>query len=199
MTDESDIIDRFTRWEEVGVHPPERWNRVEARHDGRLVGSRLDIEGAGPPLHGVAIDLDLPATMVPSSTPGHHHLYIHAPMTWAEYSTLLRALRDARVISNNYFEMALERKQSMLRAPGVTKKDMPLTAKSYRRPIFSVKREEAELVEGWRGQVFEIQGGNLFVTDTDRRALDALRACRTPEEVEEEERRERAKYDNWGS
>jgi hypothetical protein len=72
-------------------------------------------------LHYPAIDLDFPAELIPSSTPGHFHLYLDAPMSWEQYIVLLAALADAGVISRNYYELSLRDKQTLLRLPHVKK------------------------------------------------------------------------------
>ena len=53
-------------------------------------------------LHKVVLDIDLPAVLVPSSTPGHHHLYIDHELPWPKYEALLWALEAAGLIENGY-------------------------------------------------------------------------------------------------
>ena len=36
-------------------------------------------------MHRPILDIDLPAALIPSSTPGHYHLYIDKPMEWDRY------------------------------------------------------------------------------------------------------------------
>ena len=80
------------------------------------------------PLH--ALPLRVPAKLVPSSSKAHFHLYIEHEMTWDSYADLLRALRDAEVIGNDFCEMCLHWRVSFLLKPGFTKKDMRVAFKA---------------------------------------------------------------------
>lgn len=67
--------------------------------------------------HAPALDLDVPAWLVPSRTEGHSHLYIDVPCTWKQYRKLLKALRDCGIIEPGYYNMALKRRATHLRRP----------------------------------------------------------------------------------
>lgn len=71
--------------------------------------------------HTVAIDLDVPARLVSSTTPGHSHLYIDVPMTWPTYLSLLHALAEAGVIEDGYYGASERRGFTSLRLPWVKK------------------------------------------------------------------------------
>lgn len=73
--------------------------------------------------HVVAIDLDIPAHLVPSSTPGHSHLYIEVKggIPHHRYMALLSALADAGVIERGYADVSIARGHSDLRLPWVRK------------------------------------------------------------------------------
>lgn len=73
--------------------------------------------------HALLLDLDIPATLVPSSTEGHNHLYIDVPDGIPEdkWLVLIRALADAGVIEEGYAQASIERGYTALRLPGVTK------------------------------------------------------------------------------
>lgn len=75
--------------------------------------------------HVLAIDLDIPATLVPSSTPGHHHLYIETKdgIPHHRYMALLHALADAGIIEDGYAKVSIARGHSDLRLPWVSKDD----------------------------------------------------------------------------
>lgn len=77
-------------------------------------------------LHQVVLDIDIPAELVPSSTPGHAHLYIDVPGGVQEetYFRLLDALADAGVIERNYAEVSKKRGHTDLRLPWVQKEDV---------------------------------------------------------------------------
>lgn len=72
-------------------------------------------------LHTLMLDLDVPATLVPSSTEGHSHLYIDVPVDWPKYQKVLEALADAGVLEPGYVSASIERQHTALRLPGVKK------------------------------------------------------------------------------
>ena len=82
-----------------------------------LVGSSI----VGSDMHAPALDIDVPAYLVPSSTPGHSHLYIDVPMTWEQYVRLMEVLASVGVVETGYVNASVLRGASMLRRPGVTK------------------------------------------------------------------------------
>lgn len=67
--------------------------------------------------HAPAIDLDVPAHLVPSRTPGHHHLYIDAELTWNDYLRLLRVMSKVGLIEPGYTKSAEVKGHSLLRVP----------------------------------------------------------------------------------
>ncbi len=73
--------------------------------------------------HLPVLDIDFPARLIPSSTPGHFHLYLDGmdPLSWEEYDDLLRALCAAGVIGSGYLFHSQERKMTCVRRPGVKK------------------------------------------------------------------------------
>jgi hypothetical protein len=74
--------------------------------------------------HLVAIDVDMDAALVPSTTPGHFHLLIDHKLPWAAYSKLLHALMEAGIIQEGYYNASIERGHTRLRTPW-TKKPEP--------------------------------------------------------------------------
>jgi hypothetical protein len=83
-----------------------------------LVSSKID---GKPGLHAPAIDLDIPAALVPSSTPGHSHLYIDAEIPLDDYLDLLRVMVRCGLVEPGFYQAARKRKQTMLRRPGIKK------------------------------------------------------------------------------
>lgn len=73
--------------------------------------------------HRPLIDLDYDAALVPSSTPGHHHLYIDKKMRWSDYEKLLGTLFEVGLIQRGVYENAVKRKFTSLRLPGISKYD----------------------------------------------------------------------------
>lgn len=73
--------------------------------------------------HRPVIDLDFETKLIPSSTPGHYHLYLDRNLSWNDYKTLLLALADAGIISRGYAVASIERGHSCVRVPWLKKGD----------------------------------------------------------------------------
>ena len=71
--------------------------------------------------HTAGILIDCSAKLFPSSTHGHFHLYLDICLSWNDYADLLGALDEARIIERRYYKIAMDRKQTYLRPPGVLK------------------------------------------------------------------------------
>lgn len=87
---------------------------VTDRDEADMVSSRVL---TNPSTHKPVLDIDIPAQLVPSSTPGHYHLYLDVEVDWPEYASLLCALEDAGVIQHGYAKHALRREQTLVRLP----------------------------------------------------------------------------------
>lgn len=88
--------------------------------------------------HVLAIDLDIPATLVPSSTPGHQHLYVETKegIPHHRYLALLAALADCGIIEEGYAAVSIARGHSDLRLPWVSKDDeIPAKAEAPAPPV----------------------------------------------------------------
>ena len=72
-------------------------------------------------MHRPILDIDLPAALIPSSTPGHYHLYIDKPMEWDRYEDLLYALSAAGIIEGGYAGASCEREYTSVRLPWIKK------------------------------------------------------------------------------
>jgi hypothetical protein len=71
--------------------------------------------------HALLLDLDIPAYLVPSSTPGHSHLYVDAVIHESKYWPLIEALADAGVIEKGYADVSKKRGFTTLRLPWAKK------------------------------------------------------------------------------
>jgi len=90
-------------------------NEPDLSHPANLVSSLCD-DG----LHRVALDLDLPCELIPSTTDGHFHLYFPTlRLTWEEYRLVLEVLTKVGIIEEGYRDASYMRKQTLLRPPGV--------------------------------------------------------------------------------
>ena len=71
--------------------------------------------------HRPVLDIDFELHTVPSSTPGHFHLYLDKPMSWAKYEALIGALAEAGVIEKGYASVSALREYTSVRLPWVKK------------------------------------------------------------------------------
>jgi len=90
--------------------------------DANSVSSRrINAIGQKTGKHMVVLDIDMEAALVPSSTPGHYHLFIDTQLDWETYKNVLRALVDAEIIQRGYYNAAMERKATWVRTPWTRK------------------------------------------------------------------------------
>lgn len=71
--------------------------------------------------HMIMLDIDAPAALIPSSTPGHYHLYIERYMGWDAYVRILDAMANGNVLERGYVEASKKRGFTALRLPWVRK------------------------------------------------------------------------------
>lgn len=80
-------------------------------------------------VHKPILDIDFPVHVVPSSTPGHSHVYIDKAMPWDKLKALLDALADAGVVERGYADASIDQGFTTVRAPWVKKtepSDLPV-------------------------------------------------------------------------
>ena len=73
--------------------------------------------------HAVVLDIDHPAWLVASSTPGHFHLYIDVPngVPHNQYMDLLNTLSACGIIEPGYARASMQRGHSAVRLPWIKK------------------------------------------------------------------------------
>lgn len=97
------------------------------RHRGTEVTDLIDAQVvtsetlANPFLHKVLLDLDVPAVLIPSTTPGHSHLYIDVDVPWEKLVDMLDAMAEAGVLEKGFVKAARARGFSTLRTPWTKK------------------------------------------------------------------------------
>lgn len=104
--------------------------KVASLDDANVISSQInpkytfDVE----PRHKILLDIDYPAYLIPSSTPGHSHLYLDVPngVEHEDYMALLKLLGKMKVIEQGYAEVSIARGHSDLRLPWVKKSDQPM-------------------------------------------------------------------------
>lgn len=82
-----------------------------------VVGSKIK----GTEEHWLIADVDVPAVLIPSSTPGHSHLYVKARLSYEALNALLTALSQAGIVDPAWVDASRTRNQPMLRLPWVKK------------------------------------------------------------------------------
>ena len=103
------------------------------------------LEGMIGKKHVVAIDLDIPAYLVPSSTRDHGHLYIDVPggIPHEDYMELLDVLAKCRIIEPGYAEVSKKRGHSDLRLPWVKKEDQKVLTPEESQRIWEERNKAA--------------------------------------------------------
>jgi hypothetical protein len=59
--------------------------------------------------------------LIPSTTPGHHHLILDVDLRWDKYGRLLRLLADAGIIERGYANASIRKQFSAIRPPWIKK------------------------------------------------------------------------------
>lgn len=134
--DEPRRIARLHGWADDDVPPANAiashlWNSRQ-QAPSHLHRPCLDLDGETTPasLHVIAAmlaaacDVAVPVEsmiLVPSSTPGHHHLYVETIVPEVGYMVALMALATAGYIEHGYALVSIRRRATFLRLPGVLK------------------------------------------------------------------------------
>lgn len=105
------------RSSEDGESSPDRWP-VETLATANAISSHVV---GNEDLHLPVLDIDYEAALVPSSTPGHYHLFLDKPVAWDDYVDLLNALAACDIIEPGYASAAIARGATYVRKPGVRK------------------------------------------------------------------------------
>lgn len=74
--------------------------------------------------HFPVLDLDVPAHLVPSSTPGHSHLYLDVSMTGEQLWWLCDVLVEVGVLERGYVDACRTRGYTSVRLPWIRKPDV---------------------------------------------------------------------------
>jgi hypothetical protein len=107
------------------IFEKDRRGVVVEPEDANLVSSRLKNN-----MHSPVIDLDIPHALVPSTQPGHSHLYLGVEIPWWRYLILLAAMRQAGIIERGFFWWSLRRRATFVRLPWI-KKDVEQYESTY--------------------------------------------------------------------
>lgn len=117
------ILRMVEKFDEYGEAEDSR-KIVETVEEATVVTSETEepsLRNHWEPKHKPVLDIDLPVIAVPSSTPGHHHLFIDKEMTWEDYLKLLTVLAEVGIIEQGYLGAAEMREHTAVRLQGVSK------------------------------------------------------------------------------
>ena len=67
------------------------------------------------------LDIDVPCTYVPSSTPGHGHLYIDHQMTLDQYRRLIEVMVEVGIVEKGFLYSLEQRGFTCVRLPWIKK------------------------------------------------------------------------------
>lgn len=70
------------------------------------------------------LELAVPIDVVPSSTPGHHHVYLDIEMKWRDYRRLCKRMQKAGLLEREFVKASFRRRMTMLFKPGLTKRQL---------------------------------------------------------------------------
>lgn len=100
--------------------PENRWRVDDPSFQPNLLSSKT-VTGKQMPI----IDLDFPHHIEPSSTPGHHHLFLDVEMSNFRWFVLMCALKYAGIVELGFFVWSIRRWGNFVRIPGLSKSSDP--------------------------------------------------------------------------
>jgi hypothetical protein len=87
-----------------------------------VLGSRLSgPDGCGDDYHVIALDLDFPAVLLPSTTADHHHLIVDHQLSHEQWEKFITVCAEVGLIEQGYADASLARGRTFLRMPWVRK------------------------------------------------------------------------------
>lgn len=98
-----------------------RPEKVSDLNHANIVTSETDGSSWLGGMHKPVLDLDFPCKLVPSSTPGHFHLYMDCDLSWPQYKKLLTVLAEVGIIETGYLQASIERGYTAVRLPWIKK------------------------------------------------------------------------------
>ncbi len=90
--------------------------KPSTKEEANLISSETD---AG--CHLPVLDIDYSAELIPSTTPGHFHLYLNKPVSWEKYENVLKALSEAGLIEEGFYRNSVKRQATYVRPVGIKK------------------------------------------------------------------------------
>ena len=91
---------------------------VDSENEANLISS-LTVNDT----HAPVIDLDLPARLLPSKTPGHFHLYLDVEMPHDDYFKLLKVMSEVGLVEEGYYQASVNQQSSFVRTQEMAIRD----------------------------------------------------------------------------
>lgn len=113
---------------------------IDPRHRQANLVSSITTDGRQMPI----LDLDFPHHFEPSTTPGHHHLYLDIPMSKFKWFCLMTGLALSGVIELHFYAWSLRRGGNFVRIPTSKKLSEAETRHSNYGWIFRVRKPDGE-------------------------------------------------------
>ncbi len=92
-------------------------------------------------IHAPVIDFDFPCELVPSSTIGHYHFYIHKKITHPQMAYLMQGLANSELIERGYYRAFENRRYTSVRPIGRAKPAVKTTESSLTMENAKLKHE----------------------------------------------------------
>lgn len=117
--------------------------------DASLYDANLITSEAAEGWHFPLIDIDMECALIPSTTPGHYHLYIDRPMRFDNYVKLLNVMRDVGIVQPGFADGTEKRGYGSLRMPHIKKEEPPIVFADLDTIFPEVKKPEPDGVDEW--------------------------------------------------
>lgn len=102
-------------------HEDNQNNETDDLEKANLISSKVK----GTTKHIPMFDIDFPAALIPSTTPGHFHLYLGKELTEDQMEKLVFTLYDVGIIADGNRNQWTRFKGQFLRLPWIKKRDTP--------------------------------------------------------------------------
>jgi hypothetical protein len=114
---------KIPKLNDSGTSPENDEREPCTKAEANLICSEVKGDFWGSDTHFPVIDIDLPCRLIPSSTPGHFHLYIDSPIDGEKYRNMLDAMAEAGVVQEFYAKAAHLRGATFVRPTWVKKNE----------------------------------------------------------------------------
>jgi hypothetical protein len=105
----------------------------EISEKGRMLGETPLPFAQAHVMHAPVLDLDIPHRYVPSSTPGHGHLYLDIEVQWNDYVEWLTLSANLGILEGGWVDAAINQGFTAVRKEGIVKTDEERRLKSVSR------------------------------------------------------------------